>query len=226
MRRGLAAASPRFPSTGCHSVRLGQRLSVAVQEDSVKHGTTVIRMLFVVVAEFFVCWAPLHVLNTWYLFSPEVVYKHVGSTGVSLVQLLAYISSCCNPITYCFMNRKFRQSFLGIFDCYHCLGGAGSCPSRLSGAPRDGAGVCAVGNNNSDVSGNESTVFAGRASGAGRSGPRTGHVVEAPGDDDESFRYRITWKSSGHPHPQRINNPTPSSSSSCARSISFSDLYS
>nr|CAD7409373.1 unnamed protein product [Timema poppensis] len=57
-------------------------------------------------------------------------------------------------------------------------------------------------------------------------GPRTGHVVEAPGDDDESFRYRITWKSSGQPHPQRINNPTPSSSSSCARSISFSDLYS
>nr|CAD7414194.1 unnamed protein product [Timema cristinae] len=139
-------------------------------DKSIEAKKKVIRMLFVVVAEFFVCWAPLHVLNTWYLFSPEVVYKHVGSTGVSLVQLLAYISSCCNPITYCFMNRKFRQSFLGIFDCYHCLGGVGSCPSRLSGAPRDGAGVCAVGNNNSDVSGNESTVFAGRASGAGRSG--------------------------------------------------------
>lgn len=75
-------------------------------------------MLFVVVAEFFVCWAPLHVLNTWYLFYPDVVYKYVGSTGVSLVQLLAYVSSCCNPITYCFMNRKFRQAFLGVFSCY------------------------------------------------------------------------------------------------------------
>jgi hypothetical protein len=80
----------------------------------------VIRMLFVVVAEFFICWAPLHVLNTWYTFSPEAVYNTVGSTGVSLVQLLAYISSCCNPITYCFMNRKFRQAFLGVFDCYKC----------------------------------------------------------------------------------------------------------
>ena len=80
----------------------------------------VIRMLFVVVAEFFVCWAPLHVLNTWYAFSPETVYRYVGSTEVSLVQLLAYISSCCNPITYCFMNRKFRQAFLGVFDCYKC----------------------------------------------------------------------------------------------------------
>lgn len=78
----------------------------------------VIRMLFVVVVEFFVCWAPLHVLNTWYLFYPDTVYKYVGSSGVSLVQLLAYISSCCNPITYCFMNRKFRQAFLGIFNLY------------------------------------------------------------------------------------------------------------
>lgn len=77
----------------------------------------VIRMLFVVVAEFFICWTPLHVLNTWYLFYPEAVYRYVGSTGISLVQLLAYISSCCNPITYCFMNRKFRQAFLNIFYC-------------------------------------------------------------------------------------------------------------
>ena len=77
-------------------------------------------MLFVIVAEFFVCWAPLHVLNTWYTFNPDAVYRTVGSTGVSLVQLLAYISSCCNPITYCFMNRKFRQAFLAVFDCDRC----------------------------------------------------------------------------------------------------------
>lgn len=78
----------------------------------------VIRMLFVVVAEFFVCWTPLHVLNTWCLFDAERVYGYVGSTGIALVQLLAFIGSCCNPITYCFMNRKFRQAFLGVFSCY------------------------------------------------------------------------------------------------------------
>lgn len=77
----------------------------------------VIRMLFVIVAEFFICWAPLHILNTWYLFYPEDVYKYVGSTGISLVHLLAYVSSCCNPITYCFMNKKFRQAFLTAFNC-------------------------------------------------------------------------------------------------------------
>ncbi|XP_076242880.1 cholecystokinin receptor type A isoform X2 [Calliopsis andreniformis] len=87
---------------------------------SIEAKKKVIRMLFVIVLEFFVCWAPLHVINTWYLFAPELVYSVVGSTGISLVQLLAYVSSCCNPITYCFMNRKFRQAFLGLFDCHRC----------------------------------------------------------------------------------------------------------
>ncbi|KAJ3659520.1 hypothetical protein Zmor_011204 [Zophobas morio] len=87
-------------------------------DKSIEAKRKVIRMLFVVVAEFFICWAPLHILNTWYLFYPEDVYLYVGSTGISLVQLLAYISSCCNPITYCFMNRKFRQAFLAVFNWY------------------------------------------------------------------------------------------------------------
>ncbi|XP_015183587.1 PREDICTED: gastrin/cholecystokinin type B receptor-like isoform X2 [Polistes dominula] len=87
---------------------------------SIESKKKVIRMLFVIVLEFFVCWAPLHVVNTWYLFTPELVYSIVGSTGISLIQLLAYISSCCNPITYCFMNKKFRQAFFGVFHCHRC----------------------------------------------------------------------------------------------------------
>ncbi|KAG8231105.1 hypothetical protein J437_LFUL010103 [Ladona fulva] len=81
-------------------------------------------MLFVVVLEFFVCWTPLHVLNTVYLFNPDAVYSTVGATGVSLVQLLAYAASCTNPITYCFMNRRFRAAFRRVFDC---------CSSRRAG---------------------------------------------------------------------------------------------
>lgn len=156
----------------------------------------VIRMLFAVVAEFFVCWAPLHVLNTWYLFYPNVVYEYVGSTGISLVQLLAYISSCCNPITYCFMNRKFRQAFLGIFSCYRCVinqerGSVLFCNKQINSCCRlccccvcldpeiaeaqargglQRNGLNKVLQNNSDVSGNDSTLYVGRASTIGRSG--------------------------------------------------------
>jgi 7 transmembrane receptor (rhodopsin family) len=89
----------------------------AYAERSMEAKRKVIRMLFVLVVEFFVCWTPLHVLNMWYLFWPGALYQAVGSTGVALVQLLAYCSSCCNPITYCFMNKKFRQAFVGLFGC-------------------------------------------------------------------------------------------------------------
>ncbi|XP_017752765.1 PREDICTED: cholecystokinin receptor type A-like [Eufriesea mexicana] len=127
---------------------------------SIEAKKKVIRMLFVIVLEFFVCWAPLHVMNTWYLFAPDLVYSTVGSTGISLVQLLAYISSCCNPITYCFMNRKFRQAFLGLFDC-HCCWRVGCRNSDIAMASIRNATQA---ENNSELSGNESTIYLGKAS--------------------------------------------------------------
>lgn len=132
---------------------------------SIEAKKKVIRMLFVIVLEFFVCWAPLHVINTWYLFSPELVYSVVGSTGISLVQLLAYVSSCCNPITYCFMNRKFRQAFLGLFDCHRCWR-VGCRHSDIAMAATGNAGQAG---NNSELSGNDSTVYLGKASLVARS---------------------------------------------------------
>ncbi|RWS26313.1 cholecystokinin receptor-like protein [Leptotrombidium deliense] len=77
----------------------------------------VIRMLFVVVIEFFICWTPLHFINTVSLFYPRAVYRGLGYTWISIFQLLAFFSCCTNPITYCFMNSKFRQSFLLLFKC-------------------------------------------------------------------------------------------------------------
>ncbi|CAL7951301.1 unnamed protein product [Xylocopa violacea] len=127
---------------------------------SIEAKKKVIRMLFVIVLEFFVCWAPLHVINTWYLFAPELVYSVVGSTGISLVQLLAYISSCCNPITYCFMNKKFRQAFLNLFDCHRCW----RVGCRNSDIAMTSTRNAAQAGNNSELSGNESTVYLGKAS--------------------------------------------------------------
>ncbi|XP_067212570.1 cholecystokinin receptor type A-like isoform X2 [Linepithema humile] len=132
---------------------------------SIEAKKKVIRMLFVIVLEFFVCWAPLHVINTWYLFAPDFVYSVVGSTGISLVQLLAYVSSCCNPITYCFMNRKFRQAFLGLFDCHRCW----RIDCRHNDIAMATTGNVSQAGNNSELSGNDSTVYLGRASLVARS---------------------------------------------------------
>ena len=77
----------------------------------------VIKMLFVVVLEFFICWTPIYTINTITLYWPRIVYQGLGYNGISFFHLLAFFSSCTNPITYCFMNSNFRQSFLLLFKC-------------------------------------------------------------------------------------------------------------
>ncbi len=68
-----------------------------------------------VVLEFFVCWMPLYVINTVALFNPMLIYNNIGLTGISFFHLLAFFSSCSNPITYCFMNTGFRRAFKNLF---------------------------------------------------------------------------------------------------------------
>ncbi|CAO1385785.1 unnamed protein product [Diamesa serratosioi] len=87
-------------------------------EKSLLNKKRVIKMLFVVVLEFFICWTPLYVINTIALFDKKLVYQNLSSTTISFFQLLAYSSSCCNPITYCFMNIGFRKAFLNLFKCF------------------------------------------------------------------------------------------------------------
>nr|CAD7569914.1 unnamed protein product [Timema californicum] len=82
----------------------------------------VVKMLFAVVLEFFICWTPLYVINTIALFNPNIVYYGLGYTAITFFQLLAYSSSCCNPITYCFMNSSFRKSFVNLFECKNVNG--------------------------------------------------------------------------------------------------------
>lgn len=80
-------------------------------------------MLFVLVLEFFICWTPLYVINTVAMFIGPAIYEYVDYTTISFFQLLAYSSSCCNPITYCFMNASFRRAFVDTFRGIHFNGG-------------------------------------------------------------------------------------------------------
>jgi hypothetical protein len=103
-------------------------------------------MLFVVVIEFFICWTPLYVINTLALFDPKAVYQNLGYTAISFFQLLAYSSSCCNPITYSAMNIGFRKAFLNLFRCCrrepgrrisvsgYCMTSAGSAEAQILAA--------------------------------------------------------------------------------------------
>jgi len=86
-------------------------------EHCLKTKRRVLKMLIVVMLEFFICWTPLYVVNTLSFFFPVAVYQGLGYTAISMFQLLSHSSCCSNPITYCFMSSSFRRAFLRAFGC-------------------------------------------------------------------------------------------------------------
>jgi len=114
----------------------------------------VVKMLFVLVLEFFICWTPLYVINTMVMLIGPVVYEYVDYTAISFLQLLAYSSSCCNPITYCFMNASFRRAFVDTFKGlpWRRGGGAGGGAAFGLSASQAGPGPGAYANANTNIS--------------------------------------------------------------------------
>ncbi|KAL8598785.1 hypothetical protein ACOMHN_033348 [Nucella lapillus] len=105
------AATPRRSARQTNRIRHSNPRKI--RENKIR----VIRMLFVVVLEFFLCWTPLYLIQTWMIFHPLSAYEFVTPLTKTLFHLLSYVSSCCNPITYCFMNKKFREGFVRVFTC-------------------------------------------------------------------------------------------------------------
>ncbi|CAG2169338.1 unnamed protein product, partial [Oppiella nova] len=96
-------------STVVKKVKIGNSRGVLTQMVNKKR---IIRMLCVLVLEFFICWTPVYVINIWSLYWPKQMYSMVSPTIISYIHLLSYLSSCTNPITYCFMHKKFREAMM------------------------------------------------------------------------------------------------------------------
>ncbi|KAK6729092.1 hypothetical protein RB195_006253 [Necator americanus] len=72
----------------------------------------VTRMLLTIVVAFAVCWLPSHI---WWLLvrASDLAGVHIWHSGLNMaLTILTYISSTTNPVTYCFMNKGFRESVL------------------------------------------------------------------------------------------------------------------
>uniref|UniRef100_A0A1I8A090 G_PROTEIN_RECEP_F1_2 domain-containing protein n=1 Tax=Steinernema glaseri TaxID=37863 RepID=A0A1I8A090_9BILA len=79
----------------------------------------VTRMLIIIVIIFTLCWTPSYVwwlmIRTNDMFSREgSIWNHSINTFITI---LTYISTCTNPITYCFMNESFRKM---LFSSHFC----------------------------------------------------------------------------------------------------------
>ena len=120
-RQLAAAAAAESPPAAERALGPGAPVDTsyarAAGDSSIRAKRRSVQMLTVVVVLFFVCWTPMYVVQTWSVFDYFDAVRHVSPTAMNYIHLLAFVSSCCNPITYCFMSAKFRQGFVDAFRC-------------------------------------------------------------------------------------------------------------
>ena len=108
---------PRVGKVGQHPERSISVQSARQSSHDPSNRKRVIRMLVVIVLQYFLCWTPLYLLNTWNAIDFRSVLTHISPTTKSLIMLMAYTSSFIHPITYCFMNQNFRRGFRQSIKC-------------------------------------------------------------------------------------------------------------
>uniref|UniRef100_A0AC35TI11 G_PROTEIN_RECEP_F1_2 domain-containing protein n=1 Tax=Rhabditophanes sp. KR3021 TaxID=114890 RepID=A0AC35TI11_9BILA len=106
---------------------LNGKISVATFETLIRstHSSKVvlakqrlIRMLIVIVIIFFCCWTPSYCY--WILVTGSDYFGDgslFNSELFLILTTLSYLASCANPITYCFLNAKFRNALMHVFGC-------------------------------------------------------------------------------------------------------------
>lgn len=106
----------------------------------------VIKMLFVVLGIFLVCWLPLQTLALIMRFKPNFLMKNFTFTMRFYTNYacvwLTIAHGCFNPMIYCFMNNKFRSGLKDLF-CNCCRGRTSSRVSNLQ--PATGGALIGIG---------------------------------------------------------------------------------
>ncbi|CAF0841717.1 unnamed protein product [Adineta steineri] len=96
------------------------------QEVIARNKRKVLKMLFLVVALFLICWFPLQLYNFLNVYKPEINdFKHIVVLWLC-ANWLAMSNSCHNPFIYGLCSAKFNQEFRKLFSCFPCID-----PSKL-----------------------------------------------------------------------------------------------
>ena len=108
-----------------------QRASVRQRERSAR----TVHIILAVVLSFFLCWAPLHVLDITYLALPPSHRGHHLAMAQVLALCLAYVNSCLNPIIYVCVGRGFKEGLMRTLR--NVLHFASEAPTHSVGATQN-----------------------------------------------------------------------------------------
>ncbi|CAF2935709.1 unnamed protein product [Rotaria sp. Silwood2] len=73
-----------------------------------RHRRKALKLLIVIIVEFFICWTPLFIYHTFGTFDKKF-YRSMPSIFVDLILLFSFASLLCNPFTYYFMSKRYRM---------------------------------------------------------------------------------------------------------------------
>ncbi|XP_045645637.1 vasopressin V1a receptor [Ursus americanus] len=76
-----------------------------------------VKMTFVIVTVYIVCWAPFFILQMWSVWDDKLVWVESENPAVTITALLASLNSCCNPWIYMFFSGHLLQDCVQSFPC-------------------------------------------------------------------------------------------------------------
>nr|XP_033813683.1 vasopressin V1a receptor [Geotrypetes seraphini] len=76
-----------------------------------------VKMTFVIVTAYIICWAPYFTIQMWSVWDEKLDWIDSENTVVTVTALLACLNSCCNPWIYMFFSGHLLQDFVQSFLC-------------------------------------------------------------------------------------------------------------
>ncbi|XP_012696454.2 arg8-vasotocin receptor-like [Clupea harengus] len=116
-RRTAAAESP-------HRSGLIGKASVSSVTIISRAKLRTVKMTFVIVLAYIVCWAPFFIVQMWSVWDANFSWDDSENTAVTLSALLASLNSCCNPWIYMLFSGHLLNDFVRCFPCCSRLGRA------------------------------------------------------------------------------------------------------
>ncbi|XP_053572915.1 vasopressin V1a receptor [Bombina bombina] len=76
-----------------------------------------VKMTFVIVSAYVICWAPFFTIQMWSVWDPNFTWVESENVAVTVTALLGSLNSCCNPWIYMFFSGHLLQDFIRSFPC-------------------------------------------------------------------------------------------------------------
>ncbi|KAK7891622.1 hypothetical protein WMY93_023585 [Mugilogobius chulae] len=108
-RKSASGAAAKKGLIGKHSVSSVTTISRAKLRT--------VKMTFVIVLAYIICWAPFFTVQMWSVWDKNFQWVDSENTAVTLSALLASLNSCCNPWIYMIFSGHLLQDFVHCFSC-------------------------------------------------------------------------------------------------------------